>query len=60
MIVFNRDIRNITGFSRSQAHRIMQRIRIIHNKRPGDFITILEFCAAYGLDVKEVKEYFKD
>ena len=60
MVVYNRDIRNITGKSRSAAHRMMQEVRQVFNKQPGELVSVHEFCAVYALDIEKVKDYFKD
>jgi hypothetical protein len=60
MVVYIRDIRNITGKSRSSAQRMLQHVRIEHNKLPRELVSIQEFCATYGLNFEDVKDYFKD
>jgi hydrogenase maturation factor len=59
MVVRPRDIMNITGYSRSTTSRIMQKIRQIYGKEPGEWVTVHELCAVCGLNEEEVRKYLK-
>jgi hypothetical protein len=57
IVIYAQDVKNITGRSERSARSILQRIRTIHNKGAGQFITISEFCQYAGLKEEEVKRF---
>ena len=59
IVLFTRDIVNITGVSLRTAQRMIQKIRKIYGKPELQFITIYEFCEVYGLHVEDVKLYLR-
>jgi hypothetical protein len=59
MVIRPRDIMNITGYSRSTATRILQKIRLIYGKEPDEWVIVPEFCAVCGLKEEEVRKYLK-
>ena len=57
MVIYARDIENITGRSERTARLLMQRIRQTFGKNQGQFISVSEFCQYTGLKVEEVNLY---
>lgn len=57
MIVYARDIKNITGRKERAARELLRRIREANGKKPGQFVTVSEFCAFTGLRQEEVDAY---
>lgn len=60
IIIYPKDVVNITGRSEQTARRIIRKVRQAFGKSPDDFVTIQEFCAVYGIDEKFVREFLKD
>jgi hypothetical protein len=44
IVIYAKDITNITGKKERTARMITSQIRCKYNKKSGDFITIYEFC----------------
>jgi hypothetical protein len=59
VVLYARDIRNITGKSESSARRLLRRIRLVFAKSEGEFVTIHEFCAVTGIQKDVVTEFLK-
>ncbi|MBV7532854.1 hypothetical protein KW844_22355 [Chitinophaga sp. sic0106] len=57
IVIYARDIENITGRSERTARLLMQRIREAYGKKPGQFISISEFCLFTGLKEIEVEKF---
>ena len=60
IMIYAKDVQNITGLKRRTANAIMQKIRTYYNKKANDFITIIEFCGFYKLDQTLVREFLVD
>jgi hypothetical protein len=50
-------ITNITGKKECTTCKIFAVIRRQYNKKPGDFITIYEFCEHIGLNEEKVRQF---
>ncbi len=59
MVIYARDIENITGRSERTSRLLLQRIREALGKNPGQFISVSEFCQYTGLKVEEVNLYLR-
>lgn len=59
MVIFARDIQNITGRSERTSRLLMQKIRKALGKKVGQFISIAEFCQYTGLSEEEVRSFLK-
>ncbi len=59
MVIFARDIQNITGRSERASRLLMQKIRQALGKKPGQFISVAEFCRFTGLSEEEVHGFLK-
>lgn len=57
MIIYAKDIQNVTGRKERTARRILAQIRQHYNKRPTDFVTIKEFCDFTGVKIEDVLPY---
>ncbi|MEI3800373.1 hypothetical protein SAMN05660461_5317 [Chitinophaga ginsengisegetis] len=57
MVIYARDIENITGRSERTARLMLQRIRETFGKNQGQFISVSEFCQYTGLKEEEVNRF---
>lgn len=57
IVIYARDIENITGRRERTSRLLMQRIRKAYGKKPGQFISISEFCSFVGLKEEEVRQF---
>jgi hypothetical protein len=55
MVIFTKDIQNICGKSERSARELMQKLKLIFEKEPWQYITVTEFCTYLGLDEEEVR-----
>ena len=59
MVLYTRDVMNITGRSRRTAYRLMQKIRHFFGKSEAGFVTLKEFCIYCEMEEEEVMKYLK-
>jgi hypothetical protein len=59
LIVYAKDIENITGLGRRSAQRIMRKIRDYFSKKDGELVTVPEVCAYFNLKEELVWGYLK-
>ena len=57
IVIYAKDISNITGKKERTARKIIAQIRRKYNKKPGDFITVYEFCEYTGLNEERVRQF---
>jgi len=57
IVIYAKDIMNITGRKERAARKLLARIRKKYNKKKGDFLTITEFCEFTGIDKELVKSF---
>ena len=57
IVIYPRDVQNITGCSERSARRILQRIRIANKKTDEQFVSVTEFCAYTGLKEEDVRRF---
>lgn len=57
VVIYVRDVRNITGRSESGARALLQKIREELGKKPNQCITIMEFCEYTGIEEETVREF---
>ncbi|WP_343702894.1 hypothetical protein [Chitinophaga sp.] len=57
-IVTTKDIQVILGKSARSARDFMKRMREHFNKKPGQYISVSEFCEFSGLTEAEVVDFF--
>lgn len=60
IVLYPRDVENITGRSGRTARKLLQKIRIAVGKSPDEFVTIQEFCGFYGISEELVREFIKE
>lgn len=59
IVIFARDVENMTGRSERTARLLLARIRKSFGKKPGQFITVSEFCEFTGMREDEVNRFLK-
>jgi hypothetical protein len=59
MVLFPRDIVNITGVSIVTARRLIRKIRQHVGKPSGAFVTVKEFCAFCHLNEEDIQKYLR-
>ncbi|MCU7549267.1 hypothetical protein OCK74_09075 [Chitinophagaceae bacterium LB-8] len=57
IVIYAKDISNITGRKERTARKIIAQIRRRYNKKPGDLITIYEFCEHTNLNEERVRQF---
>ncbi|MCU7551808.1 hypothetical protein OCK74_21995 [Chitinophagaceae bacterium LB-8] len=57
IVIYAKDISNITGRKERTARKIIAQIRRKYNKKPGDLVTIYEFCEHTGLSEVRVRQF---
>lgn len=57
LIIYSKDVENITGRHERTANRILERIKKYYNKKRSDFVTVSEFCSFMGLKEEVVRQY---
>lgn len=59
IVIYAKDVMNITGRSERTARKILQQIREINGKERGAFVTVAEFCCYTGLEESNVQVFLK-
>ncbi|PSL44985.1 hypothetical protein CLV51_105360 [Chitinophaga niastensis] len=57
IVIYAKDIRNITGRSERTARKMLQQIREANGKKKGEFVTVMEFCSFTGLEEEIVSQF---
>jgi hypothetical protein len=57
IVIYAKDISNITGRKERTARKILAQIHCRHNKKPGDLIPVYEFCEHTGLKEEKVWQF---
>ena len=57
IVIYAKDIENITGRKERTARKLLAQIRTVYNKERGDFITIDEFCLYTGIKPELVEPF---
>ena len=57
IIIYAKDVENITGRRRRTAYLLMQKIKAHYRKTNEDCITITEFCMYMKIEEKLVREF---
>jgi hypothetical protein len=57
VVLYSRDVENITGRSSRTCRKLLQKIRLALGKAPDEFVTVKEFCNFYGIGEELVKEF---
>ena len=59
VVIYSKDIQNITGRSQRTARKMMNVLRKKYKKNKGAFITIDEFCQHTGIKIEQVNIFLK-
>ena len=59
IVIYSKDVMNITGRSERGARRLLERIRLLNGKGKNDFVTVEEFCRYTGLKEEYVWPFLK-
>ena len=57
IVIYAKDVENITGRKSRAARKLLQRIREKNNKQEDAFVTVKEFCLYTGISESEVKDF---
>lgn len=59
IILYGKDVQQITGRSRTHASRLLQKARTALGKEKNDPVSVLDFCKVYKLQAEEVYRSLK-
>jgi len=59
VVLYPKDVENITGRRGRTARKLLQKIRDALGKSKDEFITIKEFCLFTGIDEDLVKDFLQ-
>jgi hypothetical protein len=59
ILLYSRDIENITGKSRRTSQRLIQKIRQIYGDSGESFVTMKEVCKHLRLEEEDVMKFIK-
>jgi hypothetical protein len=57
IVIYAKDVQNITGRRERTARRILAQIRNRFDKQPHEFVTVKEFCQFTGIKEEEISKY---
>ena len=57
IVIYAKDIMNITGRKERAARKMLAQIKKAYNKKKGDFISISEFCEFTSLKEENVTKF---
>jgi len=60
IVIYAKDVENITGKKTKAARKLLHRIREQNQKQKDAFVTVKEFCQFTGIDEGEVREFLLD
>jgi hypothetical protein len=60
VVIYSRDVENITGCATRTAQAILQNIRKALGKEKFQFVTVREFCFFMGIEEELVKQCILD
>jgi hypothetical protein len=58
VVITTKDIQNILGICDRSARELMQKLRVMLEKGPEQYVTVAEFCRFVGLTEDEVRDFF--
>jgi hypothetical protein len=59
IVIFPKDVSNITGVKPRTAQLVLQKIRTYYNKQKNAYITLMEFCQFMNMEEEVVREYLE-
>lgn len=57
IVVYTKDVSNITGLSAKAARRLLRQIRAQNGKPQGSFVTVEEFAKFTGIKEEKVRPF---
>ena len=57
VVLYPKDVENITGRSERTARNLIQKIKMARGKSKNEFVTVKEFCAYTGIEEELIKEF---
>jgi len=60
IVIYAKDVENITGRKTRAARKLLHRIREQNKKQKDAFVTVKEFCIYTGIPEDEVREFLLD
>jgi len=60
IMIYPRDIQNVTGKGSRTASRIHNQIKRHYGKMKNDFLTVMELCRYWKLDIEIVNAFIDD
>lgn len=60
IVIYAKDVENITGRKTRASRKLLQRIREQNKKQKDAFVTVKEFCLFTGISEDEVREFLLD
>lgn len=59
VVLYPKDVENITGRCDRTARKLIQKIRIARGKLKNEFVTVKEFCAYTGIGEELIKDFLQ-
>jgi hypothetical protein len=59
VVIYPKDIMQITGKSERYSREILRKIKALHNKEKHQLVSLQEFCTFIGLNTDEVEQKLK-
>ncbi|HEU4573769.1 MAG TPA: hypothetical protein VFS36_02105 [Chitinophagaceae bacterium] len=59
IVIYAKDVMNITGRSERTARKILQQIRQASGKKKGSMVTVADFCRFTGIDQEMVTAFLR-
>lgn len=59
IVIYAKDVMNITGRSERTARKILQQIRQASGKKKGSMVTVAEFCGFTGIDLELIAGFLQ-
>ena len=57
IVIYAKDVMNITGRSERTARKMLQLIRTVNRKKKGELVTVYEFCRFTGIDQQLINDF---
>lgn len=59
IVIYAKDVMNITGKEKRASYRLLKRIRAKYNLPPEAFVTIDHFCKYTGIKEERMKDFLR-
>jgi hypothetical protein len=60
VVIYPKDIMQITGKSERYSREILRKIKTLHNKQKHQLVSLQEFCDFIGLNSEEIERKIKN